>query len=138
MVISYICVFKECILLCVITIYIYVSFSFSCQTQQKQTPNNSLTFHCAYLSLFGWDSTSDESRRNSVSLNRVYISNNTLNISNYDPRPNINIINNTREDSHIVCTTFPIKTTSFTPPSVIKLHLLFAHAFTCFGLLVCV
>jgi hypothetical protein len=29
-----------------------------------------------------------------------------------------------------------IKTTSFTPPSVIKLHLLFAHAFTCFGLLV--
>jgi hypothetical protein len=30
----------------------------------------------------------------------------------------------------------PIKTTSFTPPSVIKLHLLFAHAFTRFGLLV--
>jgi hypothetical protein len=29
-----------------------------------------------------------------------------------------------------------IKTTSFTPPSVIKLHLLFAHAFTCFGFLV--
>jgi hypothetical protein len=29
-----------------------------------------------------------------------------------------------------------MKTTSFTPPSVIKLHLLFAHAFTCFGLLV--
>jgi hypothetical protein len=27
-----------------------------------------------------------------------------------------------------------IKTTSFIPPSVIKLHLLFAHAFTCFGL----
>jgi hypothetical protein len=31
---------------------------------------------------------------------------------------------------------FSIKTTSFTPPSVIKLHLLFAHAFTCFGFLV--
>jgi hypothetical protein len=29
-----------------------------------------------------------------------------------------------------------IKTTSFTAPSVIKLHLLFAHAFTCFGFLV--
>jgi hypothetical protein len=29
-----------------------------------------------------------------------------------------------------------IKTTSFTPPSVIKLHLLFAHSFTCFGFLV--
>jgi hypothetical protein len=29
-----------------------------------------------------------------------------------------------------------IKTISFTPPSVIKLHLLFAHAFTCFGVLV--
>jgi hypothetical protein len=29
-----------------------------------------------------------------------------------------------------------IKTTSFTPSSVIKLHLLFAHAFTCFGFLV--
>jgi hypothetical protein len=29
-----------------------------------------------------------------------------------------------------------IKTTSFTLPSVIKLHLLFAHAFTCFGFLV--
>jgi hypothetical protein len=29
-----------------------------------------------------------------------------------------------------------IKTTSFIPPSVIKLHLLFAHAFTCFGFLV--
>jgi hypothetical protein len=29
-----------------------------------------------------------------------------------------------------------IKTTSFTPPSVIKLHLLFAYAFTCFGFLV--
>jgi hypothetical protein len=29
-----------------------------------------------------------------------------------------------------------IKTTSFTPPSVINLHLLFAHAFTCFGFLV--
>jgi hypothetical protein len=29
-----------------------------------------------------------------------------------------------------------IKTTSFTPPSVIKLHLLFAHAFICFGFLV--
>jgi hypothetical protein len=29
-----------------------------------------------------------------------------------------------------------IKTTSFTPSSVIKLHLLFVHAFTCFGLLV--
>jgi hypothetical protein len=29
-----------------------------------------------------------------------------------------------------------IKTTSFTPPSVIKLNLLFAHAFTCFGFLV--
>jgi hypothetical protein len=29
-----------------------------------------------------------------------------------------------------------IKTTSFTPPSVIKLHLLFARAFTCFGFLV--
>jgi hypothetical protein len=26
-----------------------------------------------------------------------------------------------------------IKTTAFTQPSVIKLHLLFAHAFTCFG-----
>jgi hypothetical protein len=26
-----------------------------------------------------------------------------------------------------------IKTTSFIPPSVIKLHLLSAHAFTCFG-----
>jgi hypothetical protein len=32
---------------------VYVSFRFTCQTQQKQTPNNSLTFHCAYLSLFG-------------------------------------------------------------------------------------
>jgi hypothetical protein len=30
----------------------------------------------------------------------------------------------------------PIKTTSFIPPSVIKLRLLFAHAFTCFGFLV--
>jgi hypothetical protein len=29
-----------------------------------------------------------------------------------------------------------IKTTSFTPPSVIKLHLLFAYSFTCFGFLV--
>jgi hypothetical protein len=29
-----------------------------------------------------------------------------------------------------------IKTTSFTPPNVIKLHLLFAHAFTYFGFLV--
>jgi hypothetical protein len=29
-----------------------------------------------------------------------------------------------------------IKATSFTPPSVIKLHLLFAHSFTCFGFLV--
>jgi hypothetical protein len=29
-----------------------------------------------------------------------------------------------------------IKTTWLTPPSVIKLHLLFAHAFTCFGFLV--
>jgi hypothetical protein len=29
-----------------------------------------------------------------------------------------------------------IKTTSFTPSSVIKLHFLFAHAFTCFGFLV--
>jgi hypothetical protein len=29
-----------------------------------------------------------------------------------------------------------IKTTSFTPPNVIKLHLLFAHAFTCLGFLV--
>jgi hypothetical protein len=29
-----------------------------------------------------------------------------------------------------------IKTTSFTPSSVIKLHLLFAHALTCFGFLV--
>jgi hypothetical protein len=28
------------------------------------------------------------------------------------------------------------KTTSFTPPSVIKLHLLLAHAFTCFRFLV--
>jgi hypothetical protein len=29
-----------------------------------------------------------------------------------------------------------IKTTSFTPPSVIKLYLLFVYAFTCFGFLV--
>jgi hypothetical protein len=29
-----------------------------------------------------------------------------------------------------------INTTSFIPPSVIKFHLLFAHAFTCFGFLV--
>jgi hypothetical protein len=33
-------------------------------------------------------------------------------------------------------TIITIKTASFTPPSVIKLHLLFAHAFTCFGFLV--
>jgi hypothetical protein len=39
-------VFKECILLCVSTIY---EFRFSCQTQ-KYT-KNSLTFHSAYLSL---------------------------------------------------------------------------------------
>jgi hypothetical protein len=29
-----------------------------------------------------------------------------------------------------------IKATSFTPPSVIKLYLLFVYAFTCFGFLV--
>jgi hypothetical protein len=29
-----------------------------------------------------------------------------------------------------------IRTTSFTPPSVIKLYLLFVYAFTCFGFLV--
>jgi hypothetical protein len=29
-----------------------MSLRFTCQTQQKQTPNNSLTFHCTYLSLF--------------------------------------------------------------------------------------
>jgi hypothetical protein len=49
--------------------------------------------------------TSDESRHNSVSLNKDYISNNTLNIHNYDPTPNINIINNIREDSFIIHTT---------------------------------
>jgi hypothetical protein len=38
---------------------------------------------------------------------------------------------------YIICrNTGTIKTTSFTPPSVIKLHFLFAHAFTCFGFLV--
>jgi hypothetical protein len=43
-----------------------------------------------------------ESRRNNVSLNKDYISNYTLNIPTYDPTPNINIINNIREDSYIV------------------------------------
>jgi hypothetical protein len=42
-----------CIHSMIIHTYIYVSFSFTCQTQQKETSNNSLTFHCAYLSLFG-------------------------------------------------------------------------------------
>jgi hypothetical protein len=36
----------------VILIYTYMSFHCTCQTQQKETSNNSLTFHCAYLSLF--------------------------------------------------------------------------------------
>jgi hypothetical protein len=35
--------------------------------------------------------------------------------------------------NHDIKTGDTIKTTSFTPPSVIKLHLLYAHAFTCFG-----
>jgi hypothetical protein len=50
--------------------------------------------------------TVHESRRNSVSLNKGYISNNTLHIPNYDPTPNISIINNLRDDSYIVHTTF--------------------------------
>jgi hypothetical protein len=58
--------------------------------------------YCFFLS---WYSTSDESRRNSVSLNKDYIPNNTLNIPNYDRTPNINIINTIREDSCIMYTT---------------------------------
>jgi hypothetical protein len=50
-------------------------------------------------------SASHESRHNSVSLNKGYISSNTLDIHNYDTTPDINIINNTREDRYIVYTT---------------------------------
>jgi hypothetical protein len=47
---------------------------------------------------------SDESRHNSISLNKDYISNKTLNIPNYYPTPNINIITNIIEDSYITYT----------------------------------
>jgi hypothetical protein len=55
---------------------------------------------------FLWDSTSDEGRRNGVGLNKDYISNNTLNIPNYDRTPSVNVMNNIREDSYVVYTTF--------------------------------
>jgi hypothetical protein len=51
--------------------------------------------------MHSWDSKSDESTRNIVSLNKDYISNNTINIPNDNPTSNINITNNIK-NSYIV------------------------------------
>jgi hypothetical protein len=56
------------------------------------------------------DLTSNKRRCNSVGSNKDYKSINTINISNHDPTPNINVlINNIREVSYIVHTIFWIK-----------------------------